>query len=163
MAEEIEPEPGIAQIDQMRPGVGQRDDAGLVLDQRLDAVVDRVEEAADKPGVEVLLEAEIEQRVERVAVAAAHDLGDRAVGEAGVLGLTGAATMTRSQLPWKIVPGFGLRRSSRNGLAEARVAEHRLQLLAVIGLDRVERRVAVERIGARQGEIERQRLAGESG
>ena len=40
-----------------------------------------------RPGVEVLLEAEIEQHVERVAPGAARDLGDRAVGEAGVLGL----------------------------------------------------------------------------
>ena len=37
MAEEIEPEPGVAQIDEMRAGIGQRDDPGLVLDQRLDA------------------------------------------------------------------------------------------------------------------------------
>src|SRR6185312_1174608 len=46
------------------------------------------------------------------------------------------------------------------GVAETLVAEHRLQLIAVIGLDRVEGRMAVERIGRRQGEIERQRLAG---
>ena len=32
MAEQVEPEPGIAQIDQMRAGIGQRDDPGLVLD-----------------------------------------------------------------------------------------------------------------------------------
>jgi hypothetical protein len=32
MAEEIKTEAGVAQIDQMRAGIGQRDDAGLVLD-----------------------------------------------------------------------------------------------------------------------------------
>ena len=113
MAEEIEAEPGIAQIDQVSAGIGQRNDPGLVLDQRLDALIDGVEEAADKPGVEVFLKAEIEHRVERVAVAFANDVGDRAVGEPAFSGLTGAATMIRSQLPWNTVPGFGLRRSAR--------------------------------------------------
>ena len=145
----------------MRAGVGQRDDPGLVLDERLDPLVDRVEEAADKPGVEVLLEPEIEQQ----------SSGSRPVSRAispivrlaspAFSGFTGAATMTRSQLPWNIVPGIGLRRLCAEALAEARVAEHRLQLLAVIGLDRVEGRMAVERIGGGQREIERQRLAGE--
>ena len=60
MPEEIKPEAGIAQIDQMRARIGQRDDAGLVFDQRLDPVVDGIKEAANEAGVEVLLEPEIE-------------------------------------------------------------------------------------------------------
>jgi hypothetical protein len=40
----------------MRAGIGQCDDPGLVLDQRLDPVVDSVEEAADQSSVEVLFE-----------------------------------------------------------------------------------------------------------
>ena len=59
----------------------------LCLTQRLDALVDGIEEAADKAGVEVFLETEIEQHVERVAPALAGDVGDRAVGEPGILGL----------------------------------------------------------------------------
>src|SRR5690242_19358768 len=66
MAKEIKPEAGIAQIDQMCTGIGQRDHSGLVLDQRLDPVVDGVEKAADEAGVEVLLEAEVEQDIKRV-------------------------------------------------------------------------------------------------
>lgn len=50
MTEEVEPKPTIAQIGEMRAGVGQRDHRGLVLDQWLDAGIDRIEEAADKPG-----------------------------------------------------------------------------------------------------------------
>src|SRR5207253_9536219 len=57
--------------------------------------------------------------------------------------------------------GRGLRQVVAEACAEARVAEYFLQLLAVIGLDRVERRMAVEWIGGRQREIERQWLAGE--
>ena len=161
MAEEIEPEPGVAQIDQMRAGVGQRDDPGLVLDQRLDPLVDGVEEAADQPGVEVLLEPEIEQYVERVAPRFARDVGDRAVGEPGILGFHRRGD--DDPLPVALEHGARLRLAQIGAerVAEARVAEHRLQLLAVIGLDRVEGRMAVERIGARQREIERQRLAGD--
>jgi len=48
MSEEVEPKPGIAEIDEMRAGIRQRDDAGLVLDQRLDAVIDRVQEPSDE-------------------------------------------------------------------------------------------------------------------
>src|ERR1700740_3680669 len=61
MAEEIEAEPGVAQIHEMRAGVRQRDDPGLVFDQRLDPVIDSIEKAADQPRIEVLLEPEIEQ------------------------------------------------------------------------------------------------------
>ena len=161
MAEEIEPEPGIAQIDEMRAGIRQRDDAGLVLDQRLDPVVDRVEEAADEAGIEVFLEPEIEQHVERVAPGFARDVGDRAVGEPGILGLD--RRRDDDALPVALEHRARLRvaQIGAEALAEARVAEHRLQLLAVIGLDRVEGRMAVERVGARQREIERQRLAGD--
>jgi hypothetical protein len=60
MTKEIKPEAGIAQIDQMRARIGQRDDPGLVFDQRLDPVVDGIKEAANEAGVEVLLEPEIE-------------------------------------------------------------------------------------------------------
>jgi hypothetical protein len=56
MSEKIETEAGVTQIDQMRAGIGQCDDPGLVLDQRLDPVVDSVEEAADQSSVEVLFE-----------------------------------------------------------------------------------------------------------
>src|SRR5207244_6393777 len=60
MAEEIEPEPGIAEIDQMGAGIRQRDDAGLVLDERLDPVIDRVQKPPDEAGLEILVEAKIE-------------------------------------------------------------------------------------------------------
>src|SRR5467141_1941375 len=60
MTKEIKPEAGIAQIDQMRARIGQRDDTGLVFDQRLDPVVDGIKEAPNEAGVEVLLEPEIE-------------------------------------------------------------------------------------------------------
>jgi len=76
MAEEIEAEPGVAQIHQMRDGVRQRDDPGCVFDQRLDPVVDSIEKPADEAGIEVLLKPEIEQHVERVAPGLARDLGD---------------------------------------------------------------------------------------
>ena len=65
VTEEIEAEPGVAQIDEMCTGVGQRDDPGLVLDQRFDPVVDGVEEPPDKPGLEILGKAEIEKDIER--------------------------------------------------------------------------------------------------
>src|SRR5579864_5983864 len=81
MAEEIEPEAGIAQVDEMRARVGQRDDPRLVLDQRLDAGIDRIEEAPDKAGIKIFVEAEIEHRIERIAVRITDDLGDRAIDE----------------------------------------------------------------------------------
>src|SRR5438067_11183466 len=61
IAEKVEPEPGVAQIDEVRAGIGQRDHPCLVLDQRLDPGVYRIEEASDKAGVEIFVEAEIKQ------------------------------------------------------------------------------------------------------
>ena len=94
-------------------GVGQRNHSGLVFDQRPHPVVDSIEKPADQPGIEVLLEPEIEQRVERIPAGLARDVGYRAIAEP-MLGLHRRATMTRSQLPWNTVPGLGLRRSARN-------------------------------------------------
>jgi len=85
MSQEVEPEPGIAEIDEVRAGIRQRDDTGLVLDQRLDAVIDSIEEAADEPGVEVFFKSEIEQHVERIAPGFARDIRDRPVGQRGIL------------------------------------------------------------------------------
>ena len=87
MTEEIEAEPGVAEIDEMRTGVGQRNDPGLVLDQRFDPVVDGVEEPPDKPGLEILGEAEIEKDIERVASRLACDLRYGAIGEPGIFRL----------------------------------------------------------------------------
>ena len=114
MAEEIEPEPGIAQIDQMRAGIGQRDDPGLVLDQRLDPLVDGVEEAADQTRCRGLPRAR-DRASRRAGRARARARCRRSCGRRArhSSALTGAATMTRCQLPWNTVPGFGLRRSAR--------------------------------------------------
>ena len=95
-------------------------------------VVDGVEEAADEPGLEILVEAEIEE-----ARRAGRGRRSRAISAIVRLaspafsGLTGAATMMRSQLPWNTVPGFGLAQIGAEPVAEARRREHRLQLLAV--------------------------------
>src|SRR6266478_6363187 len=76
-------------------------------------------------------------------------------------GFTGTAIMTRCQFPWNTVPGLGFRRSARNRSRKLGSPNTVYQLLAVMGLDRVERRMAVEGVGARQSEIERQRLTGD--
>src|SRR5580704_15459502 len=76
-------------------------------------------------------------------------------------GFTGAAIMTPLPVPLEHGARLGVSQVSAEPLAEARVTKHRLQLLAVMGLDRVERRMAVEGVGARQSEIERQRLTGD--
>src|SRR4029077_5340922 len=125
--------------------------------QRLYPVVDSIEEATDQAGIEVLLEAQIEQHAKRIAPGLARDAGDRAVGEAGILWLHWRRH--HDSLPVALEHSARLRvaQIGAEPLAKARVAEHRLQLLAVIRLDRVERRMAVERVGAREREIERQR------
>src|SRR6516165_1611563 len=71
----------------MRASIGQRNDPRLVLDQWLNPVVDRIEEAANQAGVEVLLEAEVEQHIERVTPRFPRDIGDGAISEPGILGL----------------------------------------------------------------------------
>ena len=82
MPEQVKPEPGVAQIHQMRAGIGQRHDPGRVLQQFGHALVDGIEEAAEEGGLQILLEAEIEHHVERVAALLAGDVGDVAVGVA---------------------------------------------------------------------------------
>jgi hypothetical protein len=161
MAEAIEAKPGVAQIHQMRAGVRQRDHSGLVFDQRLHPVFDSIEEPADQPGIEVLLEPEIEQRVERIAPSLARDVGYRAIGEPGILALH--RCRHDDTLPVALEHGtrLGVAQVGAECVSEARITEHRLQLLAVVGLDRVERPMAVEWVRACQREVERQGLTGD--
>src|SRR3954469_3314102 len=161
VTEEIKTETRIAQIHEMSTGVGQRDHASLVPDQWLDALVDCVEKAADKAGIEVFLKTEIEHRVEWVAISAAHEVGNRAVGEPSVLRLHRGSDDDPVPIALEYGSGFRVLQVGTKRVAEALVAERGLELLAVRGLDRIERRMAVERIGAGQGEVERQRLAGD--
>src|ERR1700730_2870112 len=71
----------------MRAGIRQSDDAGLVLDQRLHAVIDRIEEAADKAGIKIFIEADLKHRIERLLLPLAGDLGNCAVGQPGMFRL----------------------------------------------------------------------------
>src|SRR5277367_5167079 len=132
-----------------------------MLDQRLDAVVDGVEEPADKAGIQILVETKIKERVERITIAALDDLGDRTVGEPGILRLRRRGDDDPVPIALEDRARPRVAQVVAELIAEALVAENRLQLLAVISLDRVEGRVAVERVGRREREIERQRLAGE--
>ena len=74
MAEEMQAKARIAHIDEMCAGIGQRHHAGLVLQQARHAVVADIEEAAEEGGLEVLVEAEIEHDVERIAALGRGDL-----------------------------------------------------------------------------------------
>ena len=121
------------------------------LDQRLDPVVDGVEEAANQTRVEVLIEPEIEQHIERVATSFTRNLGDGAVGEPGIHCLHRRGDDHALPVALEHRARFGVAQVGAERVSEARVAEHRFQLPAVIGLDRVERRMAVERI-ARLGQ-----------
>src|SRR6516164_2103053 len=98
----------------MRASIGQRNDPRLVLDQWLNPVVDGIEEAANQAGVEVLLEAEVEQHIERSRPASRAISAMVRSASPAFSDFTGAAMVTRSQLPWNTVPGLGLRKSARN-------------------------------------------------
>jgi len=76
-------------------------------------------------------------------------------------GFTGTGNNDALPVPLEHGARLGVSQVSAEPLAEARVTEPVYQLLAVMGLDRVERRMAVEGVGARQSEIERQRLTGD--
>ena len=125
-----------------------------MLDQRLDPLVNGVEKAPNQASVEILFEAQVKQQVQRVAPDVAGDIGNRSLGEPGI----GFLYRRRDDyaVPVSLEDRARLRvaQIGAKALAEARVAEDRLQLLAVIGLDRVEGRVAVERVGTGQREIE---------
>src|SRR5215472_1828497 len=58
MAEEVKPEPGIAQVHQVRAGVGQGHDPGRVSQQFGNTLVDGVEELTEKRRLQILLQAE---------------------------------------------------------------------------------------------------------
>ena len=66
--QEMQAEARVAHIDEMRAGVGQRHHARLVLQQPRHAVVADIEEAAEEGGLEILVEAEVEHDVERIAM-----------------------------------------------------------------------------------------------
>src|SRR6185369_9066871 len=104
----------------MRTGIGQRDDPGFVLDQRLNAVIDGVEEAADQPGVEVLFEAEIEQYVQRIMPGAVRNVGNRAVCEAGVLLLDRRRDYHALPVALEHGPRSGVTQIGAKGLTEVR-------------------------------------------
>src|SRR5690348_17232868 len=131
----------------MRASIGQRNDPRLVLDQWLDPVVDGVEEAANQARVEVLLEAEVEQHIEWVTPGFPRDVGDAAISEPGILELHRRSDGDALPVALEYGARLGVAQVGAERVAEARVAEHRLQPLPVIGLDRVECRMAEERIG----------------
>src|SRR5262249_54507330 len=85
MAEHVKAETRVAQIHQMGARIRQRDYPGRVLQQWRHALVDGVEEAADKAGLEILLEPEIEKDVERVASALLRYVRDVPVHQPGIL------------------------------------------------------------------------------
>ena len=64
----MQPETRVAHIDEMRAGIGQRDHAASCFNSWLHALVADIEEAAEEAGLEILVEAEIEHDVERVAM-----------------------------------------------------------------------------------------------
>ena len=113
-----------------------------------------------KPVSRFSVETEIKQQVERVAPGFARDVADRAVGEPGILRLHRHGDDHAVPIPLEDRARDRVAQVVAEAFAETRVAEHRLQLLAVVGLDRVEGRMAIERVGGGQREIERQWLAG---
>src|SRR5437763_7919342 len=128
MSEEIQPDPGSAEVDEMRAGSRQRDDAGLVLHKRLDTVIVRIEEAADEPGIEVFFKPEVEQHIERVAPGFARDVRDRTVGEPNILVRYGRGDDDALPVALEHRARFRVTQIGAEALAEARVAKHRLQL-----------------------------------
>jgi len=97
-----------------------------VFHQRLDTCVDRIQKTADKAGVEVLFQPQVEERVERVAIAAADDLGDRAVGEAGILRLGRRGDDDAIPVALEDRARLGIAQIVAELLAPGVIAEHRL-------------------------------------
>ena len=83
----MQAEAGIAHIDEMGAGVGQRHDACLVLQELGDTLVADIEEAAEEGGLQPLVEAEVEHDVERIAALFLGDVVQVAVHVLGVGGL----------------------------------------------------------------------------
>ena len=143
----------------MRAGIGQGNHAGLVLEDLRNAVVAHVEEVADEGGLQILLEAHVQEHVEGIAALVLRDVGDAPPVRSAYFSVAGTATCTRSQLPWKMMPRAGVGKAGAEAIAEARVLEHLLELLRRVGLDLAEGVVAEERVGVLHAEVERQRLA----
>ena len=143
------------------PASRERHHARLVLQQPRHALVADIEEAAEEGRLQVLVEGEVEHDVERIAMLGLGDLRGVAVDVLGVGRLLRHGH--HHAIPVALEDHAGQR--VLGILAELRaprmIAEHDLQLLGRIGLDRVERRMAVERIGVGHREVERQRLAGD--
>ena len=143
------------------PASAQRHHAGFVLQQPRHALVADIEEAAEEGGLQILVEAEVEDDVQRIAMLGLGDLGGVAVDVLGI----GRLLRHRHHhaIPVALEDHAGPR--VLGVLAELgaprRIAEHRFQLLGRVGLDRIEGRVAVERVGVGHREVERQRLAGD--
>ena len=135
--------------------------ARLVLQEPRHAIVADIEEAAEEGGLEILIEAEIEHHVERIAMLGLGDLGGVAVDVLRVGGLVRYRHHDAVPVALEDHAGPRVLRVLAELLPPRLVAEHRLQLLGRVGLDRVERRMAVERIGVGHCEIEAERLAGD--
>src|SRR5690349_3008074 len=135
----------------MRARVRKCDNTRFMFDQRLDTFIDRIKKTADEARVEVFLKTEIEHRVERIAMGATNDVGDRAVGKPGIFRLSRGGDDDPVPIALEYGTGLGITQIGAKGFAEAFVAERGLQLCTIRGLDRIERRMAVERIGTCQG------------
>ena len=125
----------------MGAGIRQRDDAGRVLQERRDAVVEGVEKPADEPGLQILLEAEVEEDVERVSPPFAGNIRDVPVHQLGILGQGRSGDDDAVPVSLEHGPRLGLAQILPEPVAEAGVGEHLLQRVGRKRLDRVEGRV----------------------
>src|SRR5262249_5177423 len=132
-----------------------------MLQQLSHALVNGIKEETEKCRLQIFFETKVEHDIKRVTALIASDVSDVAIGEIGILPQRryrhddpAPIALKHCTRPWfaQVLPEF---------FAETRIAEHHLELIGRISLDRLKGFVAVKRIGAFKGEIERQRLTGE--
>ena len=142
--EEVQPEAGVAEVDQVRAGVGQRHHARRMPEQRRDAAVVCSGTAW-----------------RRAACRAAGRTRSRADPFRFASCVTGTPSCSIcDQSPWNRMPLLRVLQVLAQALAErADRGRSRARSVGRSGLDRVEGIVRIEKVGLAQREIERQRLA----
>ena len=146
VAEKVQPEARVAEENQVRAGVRQRDHAGLVPEQRRDARVVVLVELGDEARLEPLGERAVEKEIERVGTRARRD---RAAVRKLDLG----------PVAEKQDRGFRPRQVLAKARAKRRIGVDRGKVTALRLLHSIEGVVRVKQIGILQREVERQRLA----
>ena len=155
----MQAETGVAHVDQVRTGVGQRDHAGPMLEQRCHAGIDVLEKLANKRSLQALLQGQVKERIDRIHVLLPGHRGHCHAFKFRMLGQRRQVHLDAFPVAQEQHARLRMAKVLTEPCAECRVGIDGRQILRLPALDRVKCAVAEQQVRVGQVKVERQWLA----